>query len=44
VVISHKRSRAAAEAVVAKPTEQRGDGIAIRADVTSEAETLSRQM
>jgi len=42
VVISYKRNRAAAEAVVAKLTEQGGDGIAIRADVTSEAETHAR--
>lgn len=39
VAISYKRNRAAAEAVVAKLTEQGGDGIAIRADVSSEAET-----
>ncbi len=39
MVISYKRNRAAAEAVAARLTEQGGDGIAIRADVTSEAET-----
>jgi len=44
VVISHQHNRAVAEAVVAKLTEQDGDGFAIRADVPSEAETLSRQI